>query len=234
MAGVEYYLPRTDALNPCRAEPKPVSEKSKYETGNPIQRWLVERFLSSAATALRSTGKRQIVEIGCADGYVYAFLQARLGVPFDYAGYDVDGAAIVLAKQRYPEIHFEQGDIYGLAVRAEIVLCLEVLEHLSNPERALRQLAAMDADDFIVSVPHEPWFALGNLARFRHLATFGNRPNHVNHWGKATFRQLLAPHFDIVQDYSSFPWIMYLLRKAGTGSAEHRPGPPQTRATRLP
>jgi SAM-dependent methyltransferase len=202
-----------------------MSEKSKYESRSPIQRYLVERFLSSAAAALRSTGKRQIVEIGCADGYVYGFLRARLGVPFDYAGYDVDKAAITLAKQRYPDIQFEQGDIYGLAVRAEIVLCLEVLEHLSDPERALRQLAAMDADDFIVSVPHEPWFTLGNLARGRHLTTLGNIPGHINRWRKATFKQLVAPHFDIVQDYSSFPWIMYRLRKAGAGPAAQRATP---------
>jgi hypothetical protein len=191
-----------------------MSEASKYENKNPLHHYLLHRFLSSITAGVRSTGRRNVVEIGCADGYVYEFLHTHLGVPFSYAGFDIDVDALERARKRFPGIPFERGSIYDFKATADLVLCLEVLEHLAEPDNALRHLAALDADDFIVSVPHEPWFALGNLARGRHIATFGNIPDHVNRWTKAQFRRQLSPWFEVVKDYSSFPWIAYRLRKA--------------------
>jgi hypothetical protein len=191
-----------------------MSEASKYENRNPLHRYLLNRFLSSITQAVQSTGRYNIVEIGCADGYVYEFLRDHVGIPFNYAGFDIDLDALQRARKRFPEISFERGSIYDFKARAELVLCLEVLEHLEEPGNALRHLAALDIRDFIVSVPHEPWFALGNLARGRHIATFGNLPDHVNRWTKAQFRRQISPWFEVVKDYSSFPWIAYRLRKA--------------------
>jgi SAM-dependent methyltransferase len=193
-----------------------MSEASKYENKNPLHRYLLHRFLRSITQTVRSTGRQTIVEIGCADGYVYDFLRSHVGVPFTYAGFDIDLDALEKAKSRFPGIRFEWGSIYDFKASAELVLCLEVLEHLDEPNNALSHLATVDADDFIVSVPHEPWFVLGNLARGRHIATFGNLPDHVNRWTKAQFRRQISPWFDIVKDCSSFPWIAYRLRKLKT------------------
>jgi len=191
-----------------------MSEASKYENRNPLHRYLLNRFLSSITQAVQSTGRQSIVEIGCADGYVYEFLRDHAGARFDYAGFDIDLDALQRARTRFPGIPFERGSIYDFKASAELVLCLEVLEHLEEPDNALRHLAALDIRDFIVSVPHEPWFALGNLARGRHIATFGNLPDHLNRWTKTQFRRQLSPWFEVVKDYSSFPWIAYRLRKA--------------------
>jgi SAM-dependent methyltransferase len=201
-----------------------MSEASKYENKNPLHRYLLDRFLNSITQAVRDTGTRTIVEIGCADGYVYDFLRTHVGVSFNYAGFDIDLDALEKAKSRFPGIRFERRSIYDFKASAELVLCLEVLEHLDEPTNALRHLATLDADDYIVSVPHEPWFALGNLARGRHIATFGNLPDHVNRWTKSALRRDLNPWFEIVKDYSSFPWIAYRLRKAAI-SDHRRPRP---------
>lgn len=190
-----------------------MSQISKYESRNPIQTALVRRFLASVTKAVLSTGKRNIADVGCADGYVYQFLRDHAGVPLDYVGYDVDLAALERAKARFPGIRFERGSAYDLDASADLVLCLEVLEHLADPDKALQHLASLSAGDFIVSVPHEPWFALGNLARGRHIGTFGNLPDHFNRWTKTRFNTQLSPWFEIVTDYSSFPWILYRLRK---------------------
>jgi SAM-dependent methyltransferase len=191
-----------------------MSEASKYENKNPLHRHLLHRFLSSITRAVLSTGRRDIAEIGCADGYVYEFLRDHAGARFHYAGFDVDVDALERARRRFPGVTFAHGSIYDFKTNADLVLCLEVLEHLEEPDAALRHIASLDADDFIISVPHEPWFALGNLARGRHIATFGNLPDHVNRWTKAQFRRQLSPWFEVVKDYSSFPWIAYRLRKA--------------------
>jgi trans-aconitate methyltransferase len=191
-----------------------MSEASKYENKNPLHRYLLDRFLRSITRAVVSTGRTNIVEIGCADGYVYDFLRNHTGVPFDYEGLDVDLDALKRAKRRFPGIPFRQASIYDFETDADLVLCLEVLEHLEEPRKALRHLAELGPRDFVVSVPHEPWFALGNLARARHVATFGNLPDHVNRWTKNVFRRELSPWFEIVGDYSSFPWIAFRLRTA--------------------
>jgi SAM-dependent methyltransferase len=193
-----------------------MSEASKYGNKNPLHQYLLNRFLQSITRAVVSTGKKNIVEIGCADGYVYEFLRAHAGVPFDYAGFDVDVVALGRARERFSGTPFQRGSIYDFQSSADLVLCLEVLEHLDEPDKAIRHLAALEASDFIVSVPHEPWFALGNLARGRHVATFGNLPDHVNRWTKRRFRHQLNPWFEIVKDYSSFPWIAYRLRRRMT------------------
>jgi SAM-dependent methyltransferase len=190
-----------------------MSQTSKYESRNPVQIALVRRFLASVTKAVLSTGKRNIADVGCADGYVYQFLRDHAGAPFDYVGYDVDLAALERARARFPGIRFERGSVYDFDTSADLVLCLEVLEHLTDPDKALKHLASLTAGDFIVSVPHEPWFALGNLARGRHIARLGNLPNHFNRWTKTRFNTQLRPWFEIVTDYSSFPWILYRLRK---------------------
>ena len=120
-----------------------MSQTSKYESRNPIQIALVRRFLTSVTKAVLSTGKRNIADVGCADGYVYQFLRDHAGVPFDYVGYDVDLAALERAKARFPGIRLERGSVYDFDTSADLVLCLEVLEHLTDSDKALEHLASL-------------------------------------------------------------------------------------------
>jgi ubiquinone/menaquinone biosynthesis C-methylase UbiE len=90
----------------------------------------------------------------------------------------------------------------------DLVFCLEVLEHLDTPAEALAELARVTRQTLIVSVPFEPWFTLGNLARAKHLATWGNFPEHVQHWNTRSFRRFLAQAFDDVHVEVAFPWIV--------------------------
>ena len=170
-----------------------MSQRSKYENRNPLHQYLLRRFLTSATNAFLATGQRRIVEIGCADGYVYEFLRTHSGVDFEYQGYDVDGAALAEARRRFPTTRFEHGSIYEVKAAADVILCLEVLEHLTEPAEAVKRLAAMPASYVIVSVPHEPWFRLGNLARGRHIGTLGNLPDHLNAWNKNTLERCWRP-----------------------------------------
>jgi SAM-dependent methyltransferase len=210
-----------------------MSEKAKYENRNPIHRYLLQRFLASAARAVLTTGRTKIVDVGCADGYVYRYLRDHSGIAFDYVGYDIDHLAITQAKRGFPGIPFREASIYDLKVNTELVLCMQVLEHLNAPERAVKQLASMNADYFVVSVPHEPWFALGNLARGRHIRRLGSLPGHINHWTKRSFAELLGRHFEIVGDFSSFPWIMHLLCKPAPVARRRHLGVPVARRTRF-
>jgi hypothetical protein len=62
----------------------------------------------------------------------------------------------------------------------------------------------------VLSVPHEPFFMLGNLARLKNVTRLGNDPEHVNHWSPRSFRRLIDGRLDLLRVTTSFPWILAL------------------------
>jgi ubiquinone/menaquinone biosynthesis C-methylase UbiE len=90
----------------------------------------------------------------------------------------------------------------------DAALCLEVLEHLDHPAEAVRELARVARRAVVLSVPHEPYFRIGNVLRGKHLDAFGNHPEHVQHWNFRTFRSFLAPWVREAELMEAFPWIV--------------------------
>ena len=76
---------------------------------------------------------------------------------------------------------------------ADVVTCLEVLEHLAEPERAVEELARICCRLCVVSVPWEPFFRLGNLCRGKDINGWGNNPEHIQHFGPSRAPQAHAP-----------------------------------------
>jgi ubiquinone/menaquinone biosynthesis C-methylase UbiE len=69
----------------------------------------------------------------------------------------------------------------------DAVLCMEVLEHLQHPADAVRELARVARDVVVLSVPFEPFFQAGNAARGKYPETWGDHPEHIQHWGRRSF-----------------------------------------------
>src|SRR6185312_6138806 len=100
-------------------------------------------------------------------------------------------------------------DALPFAARSfDVVTCIEVLEHLPDPGAAVRELARVARRAIVVSVPYEPWFRVGNLFRGKHVASLGNRPEHVQHWNLRSFEKFLAAHVPGVRVIEAFPWII--------------------------
>lgn len=190
-----------------------MTQHSKYQNKNPIHQFFLQRFLSRAATAVRDTGAKSVLDAACAQGYVIGYLRMR--VPgLSVVGIDIDTEALAEARAVFSDVEFREGDItkYVHEKPVDLVLALEVFEHVEAPERAFNNLARVDAAHFLFSVPHEPWFRTMNFLRGRHWKRLGNHPEHVNTWNKHTFKRDLEPYFEVMKDYSSFPWIIYLCR----------------------
>jgi ubiquinone/menaquinone biosynthesis C-methylase UbiE len=94
----------------------------------------------------------------------------------------------------------------------DLVLCLEVLEHVPDSRLGLRELLRVARDHVLVSVPHEPFFRGANLLRGKHVQALGNDPEHLHNYSGRAFRRLVADQAEVMYHGYSFPWQIALLR----------------------
>lgn len=187
---------------------------TKYQTKNPVANWLMRGFYAKIGQIMQELHYQSLLDSGCGDGEAL-FRLAHL-LPAKTVGIDNDEKQIDRARIRFPEIKLETQDIYHLPYENnffDLVLCLEVLEHLEYPIEVITELARVSSKYLIFSVPHEPFFMLGNLLRGKNILKFGNDPQHINHWNKRTFRQLLSTKVKVNLVINSFPWLIALCEK---------------------
>jgi 2-polyprenyl-3-methyl-5-hydroxy-6-metoxy-1,4-benzoquinol methylase len=196
----------------------------KYHSKNPLQRWLIRRFVRRLhALFLESVPARKVLEIGVGEGFLSGHLSACFPET-TFTGVDLCREDLERLNQHFPHIEIHQGSIYHLDFLADeydTIVCAEVLEHLDTPERALDEILKLHPKRILVSVPHEPWFMLSNFLRGKNLRRWGNDPEHVNHWNRQTFRKLLERRFKILRLTTSYPWILALLAPRQSKENEH-------------
>jgi 2-polyprenyl-3-methyl-5-hydroxy-6-metoxy-1,4-benzoquinol methylase len=189
----------------------------KHESSNPVQRKLIDAFHDQVVAFVRRAEPTRILEVGCGEGYVLATLQ-RAGIDAELIGVDLSALAIEGARRRVaPPVELHIGDARTIEAsfsgrRPDLVMMLEVLEHLEQPRSMLDDLAALTRGYVLLSVPREPLFRGMNLLRLKNVRRFGNDPEHINHWTARAFVELVAQHFDIVARAHPFPWTMVLAR----------------------
>lgn len=185
----------------------PRSNATKYASRNPVVQRLLGRYRDTLTRLVSDAHPATVLDVGAGEGFTAAHLTAILP-DVDYLGVELDAHAVADARARCPAATFEVGDVFALGDRrAELVICLEVLEHLHDPARAVDALRDACTARVIVSVPWEPWFRLGNLARANHLRGLGNHPEHIQAFSPRTLRHLLARRFDDVQVHGALPWV---------------------------
>jgi hypothetical protein len=92
-------------------------------------------------------------------------------------------------------------------------MCLEVLEHLPDPHRGLRELRRVTSAHCLISVPHQPFFRAINFLRGKHVSAWGRDPEHLQNWTARQFRRLVEQYFEVERFVYSFPWVIALGRK---------------------
>jgi SAM-dependent methyltransferase len=184
------------------------SNVEKYERPGGVERRLIERFRAALVREVGALSPRRVLDAGCGEGIVAAWLSVALP-DAEITGVDARPEAIAEASRRTPSLRAEIGDLYALPFgdgEFDLVLAIEVLEHLDRPRAALRELARVSARSLILTVPHEPFFRAGNLARGRYLRRLGSTPGHVNTWTRRGFLELVDGELDAPRWWSAFPW----------------------------
>jgi len=188
-------------------------ETKKYRSSNPLVRALIRGFVSTLHDLFIEAGPvRSVLEVGCGEGFISGYLSEQFpGIAF--TGVDLSATDVERARRLFPRFDARQGSAYDLSALPggyDLIICAEVLEHLDTPLRALDQMIAQRPRRLLLSVPHEPFFMLSNLARLKNVTRLGNDPEHVNHWGPRSFRRLLAARLEVLRVTTSYPWILAL------------------------
>lgn len=194
----------------------------KHTTRNPLKRYLVNRLNSQILISVRESVRKnqrkkgqtiRILDAGCGEGFISNLLIDELGNErIEIVGLELNAEAIRIAKTKNPKMSFVQGDICKMPFETEafdIVICTEVLEHLQSPEAALSELIRVSRQAIIVTVPHEPWFCMGNLLVLKNITRLGNPIDHINHWTFLGFKSFLLEHSKVKWKMGkSFPWTI--------------------------
>lgn len=191
--------------------------QQKHESTNPVQRYLIDRFHAQAVDYVRRVDPSCILEVGCGEGYVLAEIQ-EAGIGAQLIGVDFSESAIESARSRVrPPAELRIGDAREVSesftgVRPDLVMMLEVLEHLDEPEAMLEDLTRLTTGHVLLSVPREPLFRGMNLLRLKNVKGLGNDPEHVNQWSSRAFIEMVSGYFEVVDTSRPFPWTMVLAR----------------------
>ena len=171
------------------------SNHAKYKDAqsNPVVRALMGRLFRAVAHDIAWFAPQSLLDAGCGEGH--AIEQLGSLIPLRYVGIDANPACVAWCKERFPGREFSQQSVLALPYADQsfdVVLCMEVLEHLDDPAAAVRELSRVAKVGVVLSVPFEPWFQAGNALRGKYRPTLGNHPEHVQHWGKRSFPRFLA------------------------------------------
>ena len=187
-----------------------------YLTSNFVIQRLVKSFYRSIKEIFSDIEVNKILEVGCGPGFSTQYLQEILTSEVDFEASEYEEDLVKEVQKRNPGVRIQQESIYGLK-RVEnsfdLVIALEVLEHLENPELALRELQRVTSKYCLVSVPQEPLWRILNICRLKYLRNLGNPPGHLQHWSKGKFKKFVSQYFKIREVKTSLPWLIILGEK---------------------
>ncbi len=188
----------------------------KHTSNNPVQRLLLDNFFKTLVNVAQPLTINSILDAGCGEGFTLDILQKhRIGKRLE--GLEFSESAIALGKKHHPSLIFKQGSIYELPYKDNIfdlVVCTEVLEHLEDPQKALRELVRVSRRYLVLSVPNEPIFMLANFIRGKNWSRWGNDIEHIQHWSFLGFEHFVKKdNIQILQKRYPFPWTMLLAEK---------------------
>lgn len=185
----------------------------KYGSTNPVERRMMDGFFAALDACLDGLRPDVVVEVGAGEGHVTGRLTERFPAA-DVIGLDLPDESLTEHWRRAGVPMF-----YGDATRLpfadrsiDLVICLEVLEHVPGPDRALAELARVCGGTAVMSVPREPIWRIGNMARGRYLRELGNTPGHLNHWSAGSFQRFVGTRFDVETRRRPLPWTMVRAR----------------------
>ncbi len=188
--------------------------QTKYTDRSPLVRFANRRFHETIYSLVTEVSFESALDAGSGEGVILASLEGQTSA--DLVGLDIDHARLLEARTRLPKAPLVRGNLQRLPFpddSFDLVLCLEVLEHVGQPSLAVRELHRVTRRYLLASVPNEPWWRIGNMLRLKYLRDWGNTPEHINHWSTGQFVRFLKPHFGVIEIRRPMLWSFVLANK---------------------
>ncbi len=196
--------------------------ESKYATKSRLERLLLNRFFARFQRML-DRGEGEILDVGAAEGDHYAFFSGKT-LDRGITAVEVNPECLARLKKCSPHVKVIEGSIYDLPFEGnsfDTAICSQVLEHLDDPDRGMRELCRVARGQVIVSVPREPIWRICNILRGAYISDLGNTPGHIRHWSKRSFVKFVGRHARVTEVSCPFPWLIVSARPPADGT-----GPP--------
>ena len=196
-------------LAPGAPEEAAGQDAKKYGSTNPVVKKLLDRWTTQLRATVGTIGTDEVVvDVGVGEGLsLERFLPS--GHKAIGAEYRHDKAVVAMERlSALSPVVCDAGMVPLASASADLVTCIEVLEHLVTDEPAVAELARICRGRCVVSVPWEPWFRLGNLGRGKNIARFGNDPEHVQYFTPKRLKAMLEVSFADVTVIPTFPWLI--------------------------
>lgn len=189
----------------------------KYNSKNPISKLLISYFFKCIKKIIDFNTKenKKILEVGCGTAISSIKIFKNLPSNTHFEASEFEESIVNILKTKKLPFVINQESIYSLNRpnnSFDTIFCLEVLEHLEQPDLALTELFRVTKKHVIISVPNEPLWRILNMARGSYLKNFGNTPGHVNHWNKKSLKLFIEMHGGIIKKiYNPIPWLIFLV-----------------------
>ncbi len=190
----------------------------KWERSAGVEARLLRRFRARVLAEIGALDPATVLDAGCGEGVVSGWVAEALPRA-RITGLEARADALQEFGRRHaeePRLTVTEGDLYAMPFADgafDLVVSTEVVEHLETPERAIREMVRASRGHLLLTVPHEPFFRAGNLARGRYVARLGSTPGHQSTWGRRGFTRLVERETGgRARWFSVFPWQAVVAR----------------------
>lgn len=160
-----------------------------------IERWSNLPRINILIPILSVIPRGKLFDIGCATG-VFMIVARKLG--FDVFGMEASESAVKIAREKF-SLRVATASTFeelppDFRISYDIITALEVLEHVSEPIKFLRDIFSLLHDNGILILSCPPYYKFENTARgYRKYKWWYNDypPNHVTRWKPWTLHHAL-------------------------------------------
>ncbi len=155
-------------------------------------------FNTYAKYSFLDLSESDVLDVGCGYGWLLdAFQGAR-----SLCGVDIAHHAVEVAAGRRPDRFFKQGDLHDaspFSQKFDLILAINVIEHLSNPEAGVGSISSSVKPGGIVII-HMPTIS-NRLTRWEYSKLYDSDPTHIYRPSGKTVRKLFeAEGFEALRD----------------------------------
>jgi len=196
------------------------SNLNKYQCGQSFAVHRIGAFSERLFEMVSQVDHARILNLGCGEGFDMNKLFRDRPIQFDFGcGLDSNINSLMYSRKLLADFEFHpiNGDIEHLPVKLDsfdLILCLEVLEHLDDPDQVLREISHRFNGHCLFSVPNEPLYRLTRMFLLRkNIRQLGNHPEHLKNWSKRAFCLFVGRYFVLDSVLTTFPWTIVLCHK---------------------